>query len=135
MSPCLFAVFAPSDAQKGFRGKIPIEDVYKRQVLMQALLIAGGLLVVVSTLCVAFANPILRLAGSQPDTHGPAVTLSLIHILEPILQSGDDLQISAGDCLSFREYLEMEEKTNGLLRQEAYKQGWRDSARLLCLLG
>ena len=55
--------------------------------------------------------------------------------VEPILQSGDDLQISAGDCLSFREYLEMEEKTNGLLRQEAYKQGWRDSARLLCLLG
>lgn len=44
------------------------------KVLQQALLITGGLLVVVSTLCVAFADPILHLAGSQPDTHRPAVT-------------------------------------------------------------
>lgn len=44
------------------------------KVLMQALMIAGGLLLVVSTLCVVFADPILRLAGSQSDTHGPAVT-------------------------------------------------------------
>ena len=44
------------------------------KVLQQALLITGGLLVVVSTLCVAFADLILHLAGSQPDTHRPAVT-------------------------------------------------------------
>ena len=42
-------------------------------ILVQALLITGMLTVVISTAAIAFADPILRLAGTQADTHGSAV--------------------------------------------------------------
>ena len=44
------------------------------RILGQALLLTLGLTAVVSTLCVVFADPILHLAGSAPDTHQDAVT-------------------------------------------------------------
>ena len=44
-----------------------------RQVLLQSLIITLALTAVVSVLCVVFADPILRLAGSAPDTHEDAV--------------------------------------------------------------
>ncbi|MBC8571176.1 MATE family efflux transporter [Oscillospiraceae bacterium NSJ-54] len=43
------------------------------QVLMQSLLLTVMLTVVVSAVCVIFADPIIRFAGSQPDTHRDAV--------------------------------------------------------------
>ena len=41
---------------------------------MQALLITLGMTAVISTLCVVFAEPIMRLAGAQEDTHAAAAS-------------------------------------------------------------
>lgn len=43
------------------------------RIVRMALLITIGLTVVVSTVSVAFASPIIKLVGSQPDTHEYAV--------------------------------------------------------------
>ncbi|MEG2020954.1 MAG: MATE family efflux transporter [Oscillospiraceae bacterium] len=43
------------------------------RVLMQALLLTGGFAIVISILCVTFADPILRLAGTNADTHSASV--------------------------------------------------------------
>lgn len=43
------------------------------RVMTQSLLLTVGLTVVVSILCVLFADPVISLAGSQPDTHADAV--------------------------------------------------------------
>lgn len=42
------------------------------RVLTQAILITLGLTAIISVLCVVFADPIIRLAGSSEDTHVPA---------------------------------------------------------------
>lgn len=44
------------------------------RILMQALLITLGMTAVISTLCVVFAEPIMRLAGAQEDTHAAAAS-------------------------------------------------------------
>jgi putative MATE family efflux protein len=44
------------------------------KVLMQAIIITIALAIVVSTLCVIFANPIIAFSGSAADTHESAVT-------------------------------------------------------------
>ena len=44
-----------------------------KQVLLQSLAITLLMTAVISTLCVVFADPILRLSGSAPDTHEDAV--------------------------------------------------------------
>ena len=43
------------------------------RILGQALVLTLGLTAIISVLCVAFADPILHLAGSAPDTHEDAV--------------------------------------------------------------
>ena len=43
------------------------------RILGQALVLTLGLTAIISMLCVAFADPILHLAGSAPDTHEDAV--------------------------------------------------------------
>lgn len=43
------------------------------RVLQQAFVIAMGMVVLISALCVFFAGNIMHLAGSQPDTHEAAV--------------------------------------------------------------
>ncbi|WP_243121555.1 MATE family efflux transporter [Anaerotruncus rubiinfantis] len=53
------------------RGEQDQESANK--VLVQALLITLGLTVVVTALCVGFADQIIRFAGSAPDTHADAV--------------------------------------------------------------
>lgn len=42
--------------------------------LLQALIITGGLSIIISALAIIFAGPFLRFAGSQSDTHSFAVT-------------------------------------------------------------
>ena len=44
------------------------------RTLMQALLLTGILTVLVTVICVALADPIIRFAGSQPDTHAAEVS-------------------------------------------------------------
>lgn len=53
------------------RGEKDPDDA--NRVLAQAIILAVGLTVIVSILCVVFANQIIALAGSQPDTHDDAV--------------------------------------------------------------
>lgn len=53
------------------RGENDREDA--NRILMQAILITLGLTILVSGLAVAFAEPILRLAGSAPETHADSV--------------------------------------------------------------
>lgn len=44
------------------------------RVMKQALVITCGLTLLISVLCCVFAGPLIRLAGSQPDTHTHAVS-------------------------------------------------------------
>ena len=48
------------------------EQESANRVLTQSILITLALTIVISILCVAFADPIIRLSGSAEDTHEPA---------------------------------------------------------------
>ena len=43
------------------------------RVLLQALMITLGMTVIISIACVVFADPIITISGSRPDTHASAV--------------------------------------------------------------
>lgn len=49
------------------------DDESAKRVLVQALIITLGMTVLISCICVFFADPILRFAGSAADTHKDAV--------------------------------------------------------------
>ena len=55
------------------------------QLLTQVLLIVAGLAVTITGLCIAFADPILRLCGTQPETHDMAVRYFRIVLLGVLL--------------------------------------------------
>lgn len=48
--------------------------VSANRALVQALMITVGLTILVTTLCLVFADPVIHLAGSAADTHDSAVT-------------------------------------------------------------
>ena len=57
-----------------------------QRVLVQALVIVVALAAIISTLCIVFADPILRLAGTQPDTHQLAASYFKIIVAGMIFQ-------------------------------------------------
>ncbi len=62
-------------------------------------------------------------------------TALLYEQIDDILQSEQDLFISTGDCLNFREYGELMRQSDAILRRELYRQGYLDGIRLLCRAG
>ena len=62
-------------------------------------------------------------------------TALLYEQIDDILQSEQDLFISAGDCLNFREYGELMRQSDAILRRELYRQGVLDGIRLLSRAG
>lgn len=55
--------------------------------------------------------------------------------IDPIIQTNDEITLSAGDCKDLREYFEQSFEASAIMQQELYRQGCLDCVKLLLMLG